>query len=63
MFVFKALPSESNRGSTVIVKSNEVVLTDLLEDFEDFLRGCGFVFDGHLEIVEESAMEDAEDGS
>lgn len=63
MFVFKALPSENNRGSTVIVKSNEVVLTDLLEDFEDFLRGCGFVFDGHLEIVEESIMEDTEDGS
>jgi hypothetical protein len=28
-------------------------LQDVVMAFEDFLRGCGFVFDGHLEIVEE----------
>jgi hypothetical protein len=25
----------------------------ILENFEDFLRGCGFVFSGHIDIVED----------
>ncbi len=28
-------------------------LADILSDFEMFLRGCGYYFDGHLDIVEE----------
>ena len=27
-------------------------LTDVVANFEDFLRGCGFGFDGHLDFVE-----------
>lgn len=26
-------------------------LPDILEDIELFLKGCGFIFDGHLDIV------------
>lgn len=26
-------------------------LTEVIEDFELFLKGCGFNFDGHLDII------------
>lgn len=39
-------------GFEAIVRSEEVMLTDLLVHFEYFLKACGFVIDGkHLEIV------------
>lgn len=28
----------------------------VVERFEDFLRGCGFVFNGHLEVVDDSVI-------
>lgn len=31
-----------------------VALDDVLAQFEDFLKGAGFVFDGHLEIFDAS---------
>jgi len=30
-----------------------VVLDEIVANFEDFLRGCGFVFKGHLDFVED----------
>lgn len=39
------------------IEFEEVVLYRVLEHMEDFLRGCGFVFKGHLEIVEEKEEE------
>jgi hypothetical protein len=30
-----------------------VDLTEIVSHFEDFLRGCGFVFEGHLDFVED----------
>ena len=27
-------------------------LAEILESFGDFLRGCGYHFDGHLDIIE-----------
>ena len=38
----------------VIVESEQIVLSDLLEDIELFLKGCGFSFDGTLGILEDS---------
>ena len=32
---------------------NYVSLSDILPAFEDFLRGCGFVFEGHLDFVQD----------
>jgi hypothetical protein len=29
-----------------------VELSEIVSHFEDFLRGCGFNFDGHLDFVE-----------
>lgn len=42
---------------TYNVSTNNLVLQDVLEDFELFLRGAGFVFDGILDIVEPESME------
>jgi hypothetical protein len=36
---------------TYNVSTNNLVLQDILEDFELFLRGAGFVFDGIVDIV------------
>ncbi len=32
-------------------------LDSMLEGFELFLRGCGYIFDGKIEIVEEETNE------
>lgn len=37
--------------SKLTYESNREYLYDILEDFEDFLRGCGFYIDGKLEVV------------
>lgn len=43
------------------VETNNVVLQDVLQDFEDFLRGAGFQIQGKLEIVnEEDEFEEQE---
>jgi hypothetical protein len=36
---------------TVTTTTTAVTLDDILEEFEMFLRGCGFVIDGTLDIV------------
>ena len=28
-------------------------LPEIVANFEDFLRGCGFIIDGHLDFVED----------
>lgn len=38
----------SHRTST-----NAITLPDLLEAFENHLKGAGFIFDGHLDFVDE----------
>ena len=44
--------SYSYDTTTVKFETRDVVMTDLLVTFENFLRACGFVFDGNL-IVDE----------
>jgi hypothetical protein len=41
----------------------DVTITQMLWNFECYLKSCGFVFDGHLEVVPESGydLEDLED--
>lgn len=36
----------------------ENLLSDILMEFEEFLRGCGFYFEGSLDIVKEKTNED-----
>jgi len=44
---------KTNKDLTIIVQTNAVHLHDILENFEDFLRGCGFVIDGHIDVIED----------
>lgn len=36
--------------------SNGATIHELLDKFEQFLRGSGFLFNGHLEIVDRDAI-------
>lgn len=38
---------------TFEIPQYDVTLTDLLAEFEDFLRGCGYQFNGSIEVVED----------
>lgn len=37
--------------STITMETNSEQLFDILRDFENFLRGCGYVIDGTIELV------------
>lgn len=39
--------------SKITYETENVHLDDILEDFQDFLKGCGFHIKGTLQIVEE----------
>jgi hypothetical protein len=43
------------------IPSGEVTITQMLWNFECYLKACGFVFDGHLEIVSEDVCADTID--
>ena len=54
MFRFEHVSEYSSQPNTTVnVTTDAVSLPDILGSMEDFLRGCGFHFDGHLGIVEE----------
>jgi hypothetical protein len=38
---------------TFEIPTGEVTISEMLYNFECYLRACGFVFDGHLEVVGE----------
>lgn len=40
-------------GSKTIKTINSVYILDALEGFQDFLKGCGYVLRGRLEVIEE----------
>jgi hypothetical protein len=56
-YIFKKTIDPENHfdNSTVeiSIQASSVVLEDLLVEFENFLRGCGYNFNGRLDIVEE----------
>lgn len=43
--------SHESNGTKVELETQEVTLPAILEEFENFLRGCGFSFDGNIEVV------------
>ena len=55
-FTFIKQPEDDNwmeeGDSKLTTEFNAVSLDRLLEEFELFLKGSGFVFDGHLEFVQ-----------
>lgn len=43
------------KQTKICIESEDSDLTDILERFEDFLKGCGFHLKGKLVIEEESS--------
>ena len=43
---------EHDGGPKVTYEFKNIMLADTLDNLQNFLKGCGFVFDGMLEIVE-----------
>lgn len=52
-FVFIKNKDSNNEfdTSTVKMESDTEVLGDILEDFENFLRGCGYIINGTIDVV------------
>ena len=50
IFIFKHF---SYGNTEVEMKTEQVALDEILRNFEEFLRGCGFHFTGHIDIVED----------
>lgn len=64
-YTFRADPDKDNRfeHTTVVIETNAVGLTEIVEAFENFLRGSGFVFNGYLDIVNNEITEGGADES
>ena len=45
------------KGPVIKYETEHIHIDDVLFDFTDFLRGCGFVFSGNVDIVEEHVDE------
>jgi hypothetical protein len=50
------LVCEYEEGDVITHEFNKVLLSDVLMRMQDFLKGCGFVFDGTLDIVSDEEM-------
>ena len=48
-------------GNKITHEVTQESLMSVLESFEQFLRGVGFYFDGHLDIVEDEHLDRPED--
>jgi hypothetical protein len=55
--------SEACNKETLTITLRADTLQEVLESFERFLKGAGFVFSGHLDIVEEDSFDDDQHGS
>ena len=51
----EAMPWSTGITSKKTVEFNGDSLSDIVSEFEMFLRGCGFHFEGHLELVDNDA--------
>ena len=54
---------EHEEGDVITHEFNKVLLSDVMMRVQDFLKGCGFVFDGTLDIVEEETFVESDIGS
>jgi len=50
---FEQLTFSSIPETRVEYTIESAYLPEMLEAFENYLKACGFVFDGHVEIVED----------
>lgn len=70
MFIFKKLKDKDNRFDTndVIMRSEAMTIPEIMEDFRDFLKGCGYRFKdeseyGGDENINYSSQEEEEEVS
>lgn len=40
-------------GPVITYETERLFIDDVLFDFQDFLKGCGFVFDGTIQVAED----------
>jgi len=45
---------EHDEGYKVTHEFDNILLADTLDKIQNFLKGCGFVFDGVLDIIDEN---------
>lgn len=57
-FYCEHLDWQGNLESSVEVVSNSEELEQVLGDFESFLRGCGYLIEGELHIVNQEESYD-----
>lgn len=43
----------SSKAMKVTLETDSELVSEVISDFEQFLRGCGYCFKGRLEIVNE----------
>ena len=46
---------------TFDIPTGELTISQMLYNFESYLKACGFVFDGHLEVVAEESYDSPEE--
>ena len=52
---YEPMPFQDAIASKRKIEFEAETLTDILEQFEMFLRGCGYVFEGQIDIVNDFA--------
>jgi hypothetical protein len=60
--IFKKLRDPDNQfdHTDVIIRSDSTDLPSILQDFSDFLKGCGFLWQGEITIVDEESEQENE---
>jgi len=48
---------QHDSGETITFETNKEFIGDVISDFEMFLKGSGFVFDGYLDFVEDRVQQ------
>ena len=49
----ESIPFVNSVDSKRTVEFSAEALNDIMQEFENFLRGCGFYFNGRVDVVEE----------
>lgn len=50
-------------GDTVILRTRKETWPEILEQFEDFLRGCGYAIDGEFALKEDEEQNEKQPAS
>lgn len=56
-FTYIVRDGKGNIVESTIKNTNAVTLSEILEAFESYLKGCGFCFNGYLDIVEDESLD------